>query len=198
MNITDVTPFGPLIIKAHYNFNWDILKPICQNMINGTSENVHIENENGKSSVYNFRNQPHLNPHFDPFYNWLYPIVQHIIKNEWKYEPSFKYNISNSWVNMHTKNGITYEHHHGPAIAVVATYLQLEPGMGYIEYKDPLEYQKGINLHEDMDDWVWKKIPAQTGDVLIFPGWIRHRTETSQSLKERWVLTTNIITIPKP
>jgi hypothetical protein len=40
-----------------------------------------------------------------------------------------------------------------------------------------------------------KKVPAKTGDVLLFSGWIRHRTEHSRTNDERWVLTTNYMSL---
>jgi len=197
--LIDVTPFEPLIIKAHYDgFDWEKLKPVCQKMIDDTSVPVEVEGEHGKSSVYNRQNMPQSNPAFKDFYNWLNPIVQHIIKNEWGYEKSFMYVNTNSWVNVHKKGGITLEHHHGPCILVAATYLQLPEEGGYIEYKDPMEYSKGMNQHHNVDDWVWKKVPAKTGDVLLFPGWIRHRTEHSRTNDERWVLTTNYMSLHRP
>ena len=194
MNIfTDITPFEPIIIKAHYNgFNWNKLKPVCENMINMSPSRVHIEGENGLSSVSN-PNQPHLNRAFDDFYEWLYPIAMQIITKEWGLMRDFEYIIGNSWVNVHNKGGITNEHHHGSAVLVVATYLNLPNNSGYIQFKDPNEYVKGFHLHEEIDDWCWKTVEARTGDVLLFPGWLRHRTQPSNSLENRWVLTTNIM-----
>ena len=61
---------------------------------------------------------------------------------------------------------------------------------GFIEYKDPLEYIKGF-LPKKCNNW--KEIQAKTGDTLLFPGWIRHRTQPNNLLKDRWVLTTNFI-----
>jgi uncharacterized protein (TIGR02466 family) len=196
--LLDVTPFEPMVIKAHYEFDWEKIKPICEEMIAGTPQRVAVENEHGQSSVYNYNNQPHINPHFKQFYNWLYPIVQHVIKNEWGYEPTFEYSIGNSWVNVHTEGGTTLEHHHGPAIAVVATYLNLPTNSGFIEYRDPLEYVKEMNMHYDLEGWKWKKVKAISGDVLIFPGYLRHRTESSNTNEERWVLTTNIMNLNRP
>ena len=196
--LIDVTPFEPMIVKAHYDFDWEVLRPVCQKMIENTPEQVDVENEFRYSSVYNYGDMPHKNPAFRPFYSWLHDVAQHIIKNEWGYEPNFEYSISNSWVNIHKKGGITKEHHHGPAIMVVATYLQIPEGSGFIEFKDPLEYPKAMNMHYDVDDWVWKKVKAVTGDVLLFPGWIRHRTETNNTNKDRWVLTTNIMNMNRP
>jgi hypothetical protein len=69
---------------------------------------------------------------------------------------------------------------------------------GYIEYRDPLEYVKEMNMHYDLEGWKWKKVKAITGDVLIFPGYLRHRTESSFTNEERWVLTTNIMNLNRP
>jgi ectoine hydroxylase-related dioxygenase (phytanoyl-CoA dioxygenase family) len=38
---------------------------------------------------------------------------------------------------------------------------------------------------------MWKEIPTVTGDVLIFPSWLRHRTQVNNSNEKRWVLTSN-------
>ncbi len=61
-----------------------------------------------------------------------------------------------------------------------------------------MEYPKGMHQHHNVEDWVWKKVPAKTGDVLLFPGWIRHRTEHSRTNDERWVLTTNYMSLHRP
>ena len=45
----------------------------------------------------------------------------------------------------------------------------------------------------DEEEFNWKKVEAKTGDVLIFPGWIKHRTQPNESDENRWVLTSNYI-----
>ncbi|MEY4334155.1 MAG: Synechococcus phage syn9 [Bacteroidota bacterium] len=191
--LIDVTPFEPMIIKVHYNgFDWKKLKPVCESMIDGANKNSEVENENGKSSVYNRNNQPHNNPAFKEFYNWLKVITDHIIYNEWNCLPFFKYKADMSWVNVHKNGGLTLEHEHGAALMVAATYLDIPNGSGYIEYKDPTEYVKGF-LPRDSNEHNWKEVKAETGDTLLFPGWIRHRTQPNNLSKDRWVLTTNFI-----
>jgi uncharacterized protein (TIGR02466 family) len=189
--LIDVTPFEPNIIKVHYDgFDWDSLRPICNKIINGIDKNAPIEIGDAKSSIYS-KNAPHLNKEFQNFYNWLNPIVKHVVYNEWSYNSSFKYDIGMSWVNMHGKGGVTLEHNHGTVVIVAATYLQLEPGMGYIEFKDPLEYVKGFMPRWEKNVTEWKTIPAKTGDTFLFPGWLRHKTQENTLDKERLVLTTN-------
>ena len=189
--LIDLTPFNPLIIKSEYEFNWNLLKPVCKNLIETTPRGVILEEDNGKSSVYN-KKSPHLMKEFADFYKWVNPIVNHIIVNEWGYSPDINYGPVQSWVNVHGKGGITTEHSHGQTQLVIATYLDLPEDGGYIEYKDPLEYQKGVHYRKNETNWKWNEVKAKTGDVLMFPGWLIHRTQPSNSLNERWVLTTNI------
>jgi uncharacterized protein (TIGR02466 family) len=196
--LIDVTPFGPLIIKTHYDdFNWSILKPICEGFIKGAPpksvKDSDLEIGDAISSVYN-KNSPHRTTEFKKFYDWLIPIANHITHEEWGMHKSFKFDVSNSWVNLHNKTGVTVEHHHSGVTIVAATYLQIPENGGFIQFKDPLEYQKGFSPLVDPDnDISWKTIPVKTGDVVLFPGWMRHRTQENKSNEQRWVLTTNII-----
>jgi uncharacterized protein (TIGR02466 family) len=191
----DVTPFEPIIFKAHFdNFDWNVLESICRKMIEGVdSKNDGVpEEQGGFSSVHNRMNQPHFNEAFHSFYEWLKPIADDIIYNKWGYDKSYRYGIGNTWVNVHGKSGTTLEHNHGECPLVVAAYLQIEEGNGYIQYKDPLEYIKAFRPKSSLIK-EWETIPAITGDVLLFPGWIRHKTQPNLIDKERWVLTTNLI-----
>ena len=197
--LIDVTPFEPMIIKVHYDgFNFKKLEPVLEKLVKDSPLPASLEVDDAKSSVSNPM-MPHMMDEFSDFYKWLEPIVDHIILNEWGLVKAYRYIYGNSWVNYHGKNGFTDEHHHGPATMVLATYLNLPENGGFIEFKDPLEYQKGVNLREIGEEHInWKKIPAKTGDVLMFPGWIRHRTERNMSTEKRWVLTTNINSFAPP
>lgn len=189
--LIDVTPFHPIVIKSHYDFDWKTLKPVCENLIKTTPRQVVLEEDNGKSSVYN-KNTPHTMKEFKKFYEWLQPIVNHIIIDTWGYHPEIQYGPVQSWVNIHGKGGVTTEHAHGQSQLVVAAYFNLPADGGYIEYRDPLEYQKLVHYRDKESEWKWNEVKAVTGDILIFPGWLIHRTQPSQSTEDRWVLTTNV------
>jgi hypothetical protein len=76
---------------------------------------------------------------------------------------------------------------------VITAYLNLPENGGFIQFKDPLEYHHGhLTKQFDTELGSWRTMPAKTGDVLMFPGWLRHRTEPNKSKEKRWVLTTNI------
>ena len=74
----------------------------------------------------------------------------------------------------------------------IATYLQNDgEGQGNIEIKDPLEYHK-TGYPYDAEKEVWKEIKAPTNTVLIFPGWVNHRSQENKVGGERMVMTYNI------
>jgi uncharacterized protein (TIGR02466 family) len=192
--LIDVTPFEPLVIKVHYD-NWDLesIIPICEKLIENAPLKTHLELNDAASSVSNKLAPPHLIPEFKPFYRWILPMIEHIMYNEWELSRKIDIGISNSWVNVHGMGGITAEHEHGATAVVATAYITLPPNSGFIKFKDPLEYVKGIRPENDADMRFYKTVKAQQGDVLLFPGWLRHKTEPSKTDEKRWVLTTNFV-----
>jgi uncharacterized protein (TIGR02466 family) len=186
----DITPFHPLIIKSHFDFKWNELESISNYLINTTEQEMVLETGGGFSSALNPK-PPHMLPEFEEFYKWFLPMARHIIIKEWGYTPTINYNVVQSWVNVHEKGGTTLEHNHGGAILVASAYLNLPKDSGFIEFRDPMEYQKGFHRRDNMG-WEWNECKAKTGDVLCFPGWLKHRTQPSNSDEQRWVLTTNV------
>jgi uncharacterized protein (TIGR02466 family) len=96
-----------------------------------------------------------------------------------------------SWLNRHRRTGVTHEHSHTYSTFVVAAYIKLPPNTGYIEFKDPLEYHKH-SYPIIPEESLYQSVPAETNDVLIFPGWIKHRVQPNLTDEERIVMTFNI------
>jgi uncharacterized protein (TIGR02466 family) len=194
-----VYPFDPFIFKSHFEFDWQTLKPICENLIDGVSYKDATQLTYGQTSQYN-NLKPHQIKEFAPFYSWLMsciPNIAKVIVGQQSHDvmeensSNMDYYVSNSWVNVHNKDGVTSEHNHACTGLVVATYLNMPENSGYFECKDPLEYHKAMlplaNSH------LWRQIPTISGDLLVFPGWLKHRTQTNLSNENRWVLTTNLM-----
>lgn len=182
-------PHSPYIYKAKYHFNWEELKPLCEAMV--LDEHQVDILKNGKSS-YTCPIQPHSHPAFADFYQWLTNIVMTIGDKGMGLAFMDKISIANSWVNVQEYDGYTTEHNHAHSTIGVAAYLYMPENGGYFECKDPLELIKSGQYHNN-PDWAWKEIPTITGDILIFPAWLIHRTQKNSSNEGRWVLTTNFI-----
>jgi uncharacterized protein (TIGR02466 family) len=187
--ISIISPHTSYMYKLHYEFDWNLLAPICNELINTTPHGLSLVS-NGHTSHQN-KKQPHKIKEFTPYFDWLKFMVTEIAIKGMEYSKMYHdYKITNSWVNVHEKGGITATHNHSNTFLVAAAYLNMPENGGYFECKDPLEYVKGEHYFDE-PSWMWKQVSTITGDVLIFPAWLRHRTQVNQSDDKRWVLTTN-------
>jgi hypothetical protein len=194
-----INPFDPYLFRLHFDFDWQTLEPICEGLVNDSKFTDATELTNGHTSQYN-NLKPHQIKEFAPFYSWLISCIPSIAKVSVgqqsqklmeENDSTMDYYVSNSWVNVHNKEGITNEHNHACTGLVIAAYLNMPENGGYYECKDPLEYHKAmLPVH---GSHLWRQIPTISGDVLIFPGWLNHRTQPNLSDENRWVLTTNLM-----
>ena len=186
--------FPNLIFRDHYSgFKPELLVPVCEGLIRGTRMNAYLEEGDANSSVMNTRAMPHTLAVFKPFYDWLWPRVEHIIYNEWNLDPNTKYWINDSWVNRHGPGGQTAAHTHGHAVMAISAYIQVPELSGNLEMLDPLEMMWRMYYRKHRPD-AFTQVKITQGDVVFFPGWVEHKTQISRAEQglDRWVLTTNI------
>lgn len=186
----NVDPFPKLIWKYNYSFDLDSLYSKILETFDKFGGVPPLEAGDSRSTVATQKSfRPHLWPELQPFIQWLEPIVEELFQHH-KYV-HVERRIGESWFNIHKKTGETLEHHHNGIGLVVTCYLQLPEHGGYIEFRDPLEYHK-TNTPIIPELELWKPVKCKTNDILIFPGWLKHRTQPSNTNEERIVLTLNI------
>jgi uncharacterized protein (TIGR02466 family) len=190
LNDGGVILFPPHIWKFNYQFELDTLTPKIDELFRLVENNSKLEYGDAISTATVDNNlQPHTWKELSDFQNWLGEKIAKIRRDH-----AFTYTyseVTRSWFNKHYRDGITLEHNHNFTTFVVASYIKLPPDSGFIEFKDPLEYHKSawpIYPEESL----YKEIPAQENDVLIFPGWIKHRVQPNNTDNERIVMTFNI------
>ena len=97
---------------------------------------------------------------------------------------------------MHPKGGWTGEHHHQNVMFATTGYLNKPTNSGNFMVRNPLEIFKKSEP-TDTSYWnhkkYWAPIEVETGDILIFPGWLTHKTEVSRSEEKRYILSTNYV-----
>jgi len=168
--------------------------PICQQFIdNAPSFQIPLEvGPHAKSSRFT-KQTPHEHPHFKSYFDWLLPNAKKVMIEEWEFDPDIQYVIGETWVNNHYRGDMTLQHHHAFAAAAVSHYISAPPHCGRILFEDPCEqFFRGYPHKQDYAHG-WCPVEIETGDTLIFPGWLPHCVEESQTDEPRWVLTTNII-----
>lgn len=182
----------PLIWKFQYDFPYEELQPKINVLKDKVINLSSLEVGNAFSTVsVDVRDRPHFWPELQEFNEFLKNKIAYVWE-EYEFKMKNHSSIQESWFNIHLNTGTTLEHYHNNTLLIVVCYLQLPEGSGYIEFRDPLEYHWG-NTPIVPEEKTWKKLPCKTNDVLIFPGWIRHRVEENCTLEKRVVLTYNII-----
>jgi uncharacterized protein (TIGR02466 family) len=184
-----INPYSNYIFKSHYDFDYENVISKCKDLLNSAPSDFALVTKGGSS--HQNSKQPHEIPELKEYFDWLKNIVIEVATRGMGYFSDFHDIIlTNSWVNLTNSGGKTLGHKHPNTFIVVSTYLHMPENGGYFEAKDPLEDLKSF-YYRNNPDWYWKEVPTKSGDLLIFPGWLKHRTQENKSNEDRWVLTTS-------
>ena len=100
------------------------------------------------------------------------------------YEPSF----NTVWANEHKRGHKTQVHNHSGSPIVGVYYFKVPENSGRLFFENPLEYHM---CHEPRTGpWV-EYVDVQGGDLVMFPGYLKHGTEVSMSDDSRIVVAFN-------
>jgi len=176
------------IWKGHYPGDLSLLQDKALDFLtNSNNLNKGLEDGEAASSSSD-PDAPHAWDESADFLKWFYENISVVLEN-WKFVGG-SYSVVNSWVNIHYKTGKTLEHTHSNASLVYAFYIKKPEGSGNIEFFDPLFYH-WQGSQQDLG-YSWQIADVQEGDVVVFPGWMMHRTEESKTDQPRIVMSGNI------
>lgn len=131
---------------------------------------------------------PHNWECLQKFFNVIYPKLK-VIWDDWEYF-DMGFRPVQSWVNLHKKGGRTLEHSHSPCPMVLSCYLKAPEGSGDFLVRDPLESHRS-GYPQESQETIWRLIEVKTNDILVFPGWLQHKTQPNATDEDRVVLTFN-------
>jgi len=182
--------FESVIWKGHYDGDLSEFKDHALRLLSTSKKlNAGLERDGGLSSSSD-KNAPHNWRECDSFIEWLIKPSA-AIWDHWHLSKHRARKIGSSWVNIHPKGAWTAEHQHGSASMVVVLYINQPEGGGNLEILDPMLYNWS-SVPGRLTGRVWREVPVQTGDVVIFPGWVMHRTQKNTSDEDRIVASFNI------
>ena len=197
---------APYIFKGKYDFEFqknkqkivDNLK-IAKDITTQYNVPQPLMRDGAETSVVLMGTQyhpPHTWTEFRDFVQGWLPARIGEIWETWRLEPRVKNYISESWVNVHPKGGWTAEHMHNRAIVAVSCYLNVPPKGGNLLIENPMQiYKCAEPMHGNYDSLglKWHTVDVETNDVLLFPGWLKHKTETNHSDEDRYIMSINIM-----
>ena len=101
--------------------------------------------------------------------------------------------ITNMWTTIYPQGAFVPEHVHSNSLFSGVFYAKAEPQCGEIVFHDPAWVAKTMSLKDGYDSHNTKyKITPETGMMLIFPGWLPHRTLPNRSGEDRIMISFNL------
>lgn len=99
--------------------------------------------------------------------------------------------IANSWANVYPAGSSVALHDHGGAMLSGAFYLQASPGAGHIYFQNPLlDLCKGS---KPLPFAEVQPVEVRAGELVLFPGWLKHRTDDNRGPADKVVLSFNVV-----
>ena len=112
------------------------------------------------------------------------------VHRAFEFNTSLRQVITEAWININGKGHFNYSHDHPGSLFSAVYYVKGGADKGELEFKTPIaahtytisnEMVGGFNAFTGHA----MVIPPVTGDLLIFPSWLLHRVNMSQSEEER-------------
>ena len=148
--------------------------------------------------------------------DWLTHPIMEAAADYWRYDLNYRrdYHIymDSMWANKHLEGDTTGPHCHmsggrSKSHVSIVYYLKKTEHAGNLEFKNPLEQiVRMCPLNEDYDDWArdtahhqgisydWQEVDAKSYDYIIFPSWLKHRTQPSKG--DRIAISINVAGCP--
>jgi uncharacterized protein (TIGR02466 family) len=142
-----------------------------------------------------------LKLHWYPQMDWLKNAAAEHVAAYWQelnYRKDAEIGIEASWANRHLLNDRTGEHTHcggAEQSHISAVYYFKKPSRSSnIEFVDPLEYIKRmVPIHHYSEHSSYTEVVADQFDLILFPSWLKHRTQPNPVNEERVAISINYV-----
>jgi uncharacterized protein (TIGR02466 family) len=130
----------------------------------------------------------------------LVEFIRHHIREYWNgldYADFHTPDIVHMWANLAPKGGNIIQHNHSPFEIAGSFYVNVEPDMGKLALVNPLEVVLGrlpyySNNESKQGRYYFDHlVEPKPGKLVLFPGWMYHKTQPNETEKERLVIGMN-------
>ena len=132
----------------------------------------------------------------------LTPLKKFILKKAKEYtreilEIKDKIYMTQSWSTINTTNAFHKPHAHPNTLISLVYYAQCKDGFLHFDLptssiRECFNFQYTINKFNIYNSQLWD-LPVQTGDIVLFPGHIRHGSTPNKSNEPRILIGANFL-----
>lgn len=191
--------FPTKIYKTKYTGDLDLLKADLQPILADSFEKAKTNNQimmrgPGLSAFYVQRDL-----HTLAITQPLVEFMNKHIEAYWEdlgYTNKLKPTLLHMWANDYATGSNLDTHNHAPIPVVGVFYLDKEPGIANLVLENPNDIVLNHQPFE-LGDTAYKQfeteIDAESGDLVLFPGYLRHKTLPNTSTNDRIIIGINVV-----
>lgn len=188
------------VYKATYQGDVSLILQTVQEKISFWLDETRKNNQgsmrqNGLCS-YNVKRDMHTWPELKP----IVEFIEHHAQIYWKaigYKSSMRPGVYEMWANKYPQGSFIDYHNHSP-IHMTATFV-LQAESGNIVFENPLEtllkHQPYEVTAENFYTLFESGVESMPGDLIIFPGYLNHKTTVNESTIDRIILGANVCNV---
>jgi uncharacterized protein (TIGR02466 family) len=156
--------------------------------------------EVGKTAISTVTHQPqqlHDYPEFNVLNQQVTKCAEEFWKeNEWRKDLTPV--VSGSWAVKHERGDYTSLHSHGRNDISSVFYFKVPEESGDLLLLNPLEYIKGMEAYSPGYETghQYSRMKAIEGRVYMWPSWLKHKTQASDSDAPRVSMPYNFVGVP--
>lgn len=195
--MSTISLFPTLIYKTKFTGNLEALKLSLMPRLNEQFEFSKNNNQgfmrNDGLCFYNITRDAH---------NWpeMQPVTDFIAEHATKYWDELNYTglpvIEEMWANIYYPESHIAAHTHSPMILTACFYLEKNDNTGNIVFENPLSQILKFHPYkitpENYTLALETEVNTESGDLIIFPGYLSHRTLPNNSSDNRIIIGANI------
>jgi len=167
----------------------------CEDMWDG-KHSLHPDLGPATLTTYNTNNMLQNHPAFADIIAQIEPMIQKCWE-EFRWYRGLKPHIHEMWVNKTLKNSGVIPHNHSPYLLSGIMYINIKPELGYTVFENPnhlvISHQPFDWHRPDEIQWnIETVMPVENGDIIIFPGWLRHKAQINVTDEPRYIAAFNV------
>jgi len=167
------------------------VKPIFEGL-----HSAHPDFSSGVTTTFNVNNKLHEDESFKDIVEQLNVCIADCWK-QFKFYRGLDPFISECWMNRNSTGSEVIAHNHAPYVLAGVLYLKADKDMGNLVFENPNSLVASMQPYdyqrpEDVPEWLETSIEIQTGDLILFPGWLRHKTRKNNTNDYRYAVSFNV------
>jgi uncharacterized protein (TIGR02466 family) len=173
------------------------LLPLLDSIFEKTKKNNQGSMREEGLCSYNAVRNLHTWPELQPLVKFIeYHYLQYWEKLA--YSKEIKPKLIEMWANKYPNGAFIDWHNHSPIAITSSFYLQKDPGGGNILFEHPnellLKHQPTLgDLEKNIYHSLFtEEIKVSSGDLIMFPGYLKHRTIPNLEKTDRIIIGANI------